>query len=128
MYLEESSLMERDYSSSLLGAIEALRASTLRLPVVGGARADVQNVKDAISSAVDVMQAMASSICLLLSKAGEVNSLVAELAHVSAKEHVLLCHCKDLLSAIAAMQVKECSVRTQILQLERIPSSLTTKV
>ncbi|XP_031270595.1 QWRF motif-containing protein 2-like [Pistacia vera] len=36
MYLEESSLMERDYSSSLLGAIEALRASTLRLPVVGG--------------------------------------------------------------------------------------------
>ncbi|KAJ0025679.1 hypothetical protein Pint_08659 [Pistacia integerrima] len=90
MYLEESSLMERDYSSSLLGAIEALRASTLRLPVVGGARADVQNVKDAISSAVDVMQAMASSICLLLSKAGEVNSLVAELAHVSAKEHVLL--------------------------------------
>lgn len=128
MYLEESSLMERDYSGSLLGAIEALRASTLRLPVVGGARADVQNVKDAISSAVDVMQAMASSICLLLSKAGEVNSLVTELASVSAKEHALLSHCKDLLSAIAAMQVKECSMRTHILQLERIPSSLTTKL
>lgn len=31
-------------------------------------QADVYNVKDAISSAVDVMQAMASSICLLLSK------------------------------------------------------------
>ena len=31
-------------------------------------QADVHNVKDAISSAVDVMQAMASSICLLLSK------------------------------------------------------------
>lgn len=30
--------MDRDYSSCLLGAIEALRASTLRLPVVGGAR------------------------------------------------------------------------------------------
>ncbi|KAK0575432.1 hypothetical protein LWI29_000429 [Acer saccharum] len=123
MYLEESALMDRDYSNSLLGAIEALRASTLRLPVVGGARADVQNVKEAISSAVDVMQAMASSICLLLSKAGEANSLVAELAKVSSKEHALLGQCKDLLSTIAAMQVKECSLRTHMIQVERIPSN-----
>ncbi|XP_044475928.1 QWRF motif-containing protein 2-like [Mangifera indica] len=129
MYLEESSHMEWDYSNSLLAVIEALRASTLCLPIVGGARADVQNVKDAISSAVNVMQAMASSICLLLSKAAEVNSLVTELSNVSAKEHALLGHCNDLLSAIAAMQVKEFTMRTHILQLEqRVPSSLTTKV
>ncbi|KAK2660150.1 hypothetical protein Ddye_006683 [Dipteronia dyeriana] len=123
MYLEESALMDRDYSNSLLGAIEALRASTLRLPVVGGARADVQNVQEAISSAVDVMQAMASSICLLLSKAGEANSLVSELAKVSSKEHALLGQCKDLLSTVAAMQVKECSLRTHMIQVERIPSN-----
>ncbi|KAG8632677.1 QWRF motif-containing protein 2 isoform X2 [Manihot esculenta] len=71
IYLEELALTDQDFSLSLSGAIEALRASTLRLPVVGGARADVQNVKDAICSAVDVMQAMASSICLLLSKVKE---------------------------------------------------------
>ncbi|KAL5777615.1 hypothetical protein ACOSP7_010541 [Xanthoceras sorbifolium] len=128
MYLEESALMDRDYSNSLLGAIEALRASTLRLPVVGGARADVQNVKDAISSAVDVMQAMASSICLLLSKAGEVNSLVAELSKVSAKEQALLGQCKDLLSTVAAMQVKECSLRTHMTQVQRMPSNPRTKL
>ena len=29
--------MEGDHSDSLLGAIESLKASTLRLPVVGGA-------------------------------------------------------------------------------------------
>ena len=34
----------------------------------GFLQADVHNVKDAICSAVDVMQAMASSICLLTSK------------------------------------------------------------
>ena len=34
-YLEEWALLERDHSSSLHGAIEALKASTLRLPVVG---------------------------------------------------------------------------------------------
>ncbi|XP_050363197.1 QWRF motif-containing protein 2-like [Argentina anserina] len=128
IYLEECSLMDRDYSTSLSGAIEALRASTLRLPVDDGARADVHNVKDAISSAVDVMQAMASSICLLSSKVGEVNSLADELANVSVKEHALLGQCRDLLSTVAAMQVEECSLRTHILQQERVPSSLTAEV
>ncbi|KAB2619481.1 QWRF motif-containing protein 2 [Pyrus ussuriensis x Pyrus communis] len=124
-YLEELSLMDQDYSDSLSGAIEALKASTLRLPVVGVARADVYNVKDAISSAVDVMQAMASSICLLLSKVADVNFLVAELANVTAKEHALLGQCRDLLSTVAAMQVEECSLRTHILQRKRVPDSLT---
>lgn len=115
-YLEEWAVMDRDYSSSLTEAIEALKASTFRLPVVDGARvrtlsninlfpfyncikeyfslnvailaiddsscflysfgfsdfmskqADVQHVKDAISSVVDVMHAMASYICFLLPK------------------------------------------------------------
>jgi len=37
-YLEEWSHVDRDHASSLSGATEALKASTLRLPVVGGAR------------------------------------------------------------------------------------------
>nr|DAD21347.1 TPA_asm: hypothetical protein HUJ06_022810 [Nelumbo nucifera] len=104
-YLEEWSLLDRDHSNSLSGAIEALKASTLRLPVVGGAKADIQNVKDAVGSAVDVMQAMASSICSLLSKVDEMNSLVAELANVAAQERALLFQCKDFLSTLAALQV-----------------------
>ncbi|KAI3831755.1 hypothetical protein MKX03_002527 [Papaver bracteatum] len=128
-YMEEWALLDRDHSSSLSGATEALKASTLRLPVVGGARADIQNVKDAVGSAVDVMQAMASSICYLLSKVEEVNSLVAELANVSSQERALLDQCKDLMSTLAAMQVKECSLRTHLLQLKRLPAtSLTTPV
>ncbi|KAE8056945.1 hypothetical protein FH972_013676 [Carpinus fangiana] len=127
-YLEDWALVDQDYCSSLSGATEALKASTLRLPVVGGAKADVQNVKDAICSALDVMQAMASSICLLLSKVGDANSLVAELANVSAKERALLDECKDLLSTIAATQVTECSLRTHIVQLQRVPPNLTMKV
>ena len=38
MYLDEWGPMDRDHSNSLSGAIEALKASTLRLPVVSGAR------------------------------------------------------------------------------------------
>ncbi|CAK9315727.1 unnamed protein product [Citrullus colocynthis] len=121
-YLEEWALLDRDHSSSMLGATEALKASTLRLPVVGKAIADIQNLKDAVGSAVDVMQAMASSICSLSSKVEETNSVVAELVKVTAKERILLQQCEDFLSTLAAMQVKDCSLRTHILQLNRFPT------
>ncbi|KAL6982995.1 hypothetical protein U1Q18_016390 [Sarracenia purpurea var. burkii] len=126
--LDDWDLSERDHSSSLSGATEALEACTLRLPVGGGARAEIQNVKDAICSAVDVMQAMGSSICFLLTKVDQVNSVASELANVTAKERALLNQCKDLLSILTAMQVKDCSLRTHILQIRSVPSSLTTDV
>ncbi|XVF36399.1 hypothetical protein REPUB_Repub19eG0055200 [Reevesia pubescens] len=72
-FLDEWAVLDHDYCSSLTGATEALMASTLRLPVVCGARSDVPKLKDAICSAVDVMQAMASSICSLLSKVQTLN-------------------------------------------------------
>ncbi|XVF67456.1 hypothetical protein PTKIN_Ptkin10aG0123200 [Pterospermum kingtungense] len=111
-HLEAWALLDRDHSSSLLGATEALKASTLRLPIVGKATADIQNLKHAVSSAVDVMQAMASSTCLLSSKVEEMNSLVNELMSVTAKERVLLEQCKDFLSMLAAIQVNKafCSI------------------
>lgn len=118
-YLDEWSHLDKDHSSSLQGAIEALKASTLRLPVVGGATAHVQSVKEAISFAVDVMQSMASSASSLLTKVEEVNSLTAELSNVAAKEHVLLERCREVLSVLLAIQVKDCSLRTHILQLNR---------
>ncbi|XP_010687496.1 QWRF motif-containing protein 2 [Beta vulgaris subsp. vulgaris] len=118
-YLEEWSLLDKDHSSSMQGAIAALKASTLRLPVVGGAAVDIQSVKEAVSSAVDVMQAMASSTCSLLTKVEEVNSLVAELSKVAAKEKNLLDKCKEVLSMLTSMQVKDCSLRTHTLQLNR---------
>ncbi|PSS19712.1 QWRF motif-containing protein [Actinidia chinensis var. chinensis] len=104
-YLDDWDLIDRDHSSSLPGIIEALEASTLRLPVGGGARADIQNVKDAICSAVDVMQAMASSICSLLTKVDQVNLVMSELAKVTSTERALLGQCNDLLSTLTAMQV-----------------------
>ncbi|CAL5383842.1 unnamed protein product [Camellia sinensis] len=128
LHLDDWDLIDRDHSISLSGAIEALESSTLRLPVVGGARADIQSVKDAISSAVDAMQVMASSICALLTKVDQVNSLASQLANITAKERGLLDQCKDLLSTLTALQAKDCSLRTHILQQRHTtPSSLTTE-
>ncbi|BBH09678.1 unknown function family protein DUF566 [Prunus dulcis] len=127
-YLEEWAILDRDHTSSLLGATEALQASTLRLPVVGKAIVDFQKLKDAVGSAADVMQAMASSICSLSLKVEEMNSLVSELMRVTATERFVLEQCKDFLSTLSAMQVKDCSLRTHIIQLRRVPTtrSLTT--
>ncbi|KAK8484190.1 hypothetical protein V6N13_080566 [Hibiscus sabdariffa] len=116
-YLEAWALLERDHFSSLIGATEALKASTLRLPIIGTAIADIQNLKNAVSSAGVVMQAITSSICTLSSKVEEMNSLVSKLESETTKERVLLEQCKDFLSAIAAIQVKDCSLRTHIIQL-----------
>ncbi|XP_019242281.1 PREDICTED: QWRF motif-containing protein 2-like [Nicotiana attenuata] len=68
MSLEDWASFDKEHSISLLGAIEALKASTLRLPVIGGAHVDIQNLKDAVSSAHGVMQAMASSVGSILGK------------------------------------------------------------
>ncbi|MBA0586619.1 QWRF motif-containing protein 2 isoform X1 [Gossypium raimondii] len=127
-HLEAWAVLDRDHSSSLLGATEALKASTLRLPIVGKAIVDIQNLKDAVGSAVDVMHAMASSICSLSSKVKEMNSLVNELVSVAANERILLEQCKEHLSTLAAIQVNECSLRSHIIQLNRVPTTgcLTT--
>jgi len=117
-HLEEWLVIDRNYMGSLVGAAEALKGSTLCLPVDCGAMVNVQSVKDAICSAVDVMQAMASSICLLLPKVGKISSLAAELGRVNAKDEGMLDVCRDLLNTISALQVTECSLRTQVTQLQ----------
>ncbi|KAL6867638.1 hypothetical protein ACP4OV_015662 [Aristida adscensionis] len=115
-YLEDWSYIEKHHSSSLSAAIEALKASTLRLPVVGGAKADVQGVKEAVNSAVDVMHTMTSSICSLLSKVDGTSSVMSELAKLATQEQMLLDQSRDLLSTVAAIHVKQCSLQAHMLQ------------
>jgi hypothetical protein len=116
-YLDMWDITERDHSNSLSEAIGALEASTIRLPVVSGSKADIRDLKDSICSALDVMQAMGSSICTLLTKVEQVNSSLSELASISINERDSLGHCKDLLSTLTAVEVKECSMRTHLVQL-----------
>ncbi|WOL08623.1 AUGMIN subunit 8-like [Canna indica] len=116
-FLEHWAALEKEHSSSLSGAVEALHSSILRLPVTEGAKADVTDVKNAVSSAVDVMQAMGSSICQLLFKVKGAKSLVSELSAVAAIEKSMLNEYRELLASTAAMQVHESSLRTQVMQL-----------
>lgn len=42
-YLDEWSLMDSEHSNSLCGVVEALKATTLRLPIVHGAKVCFQH-------------------------------------------------------------------------------------
>ncbi|GER37520.1 hypothetical protein STAS_13929 [Striga asiatica] len=118
-HLENWSLLDQDHHKSVSDAIKALEASTIHLPVVCGARAEVLKVQEAITSAVDVMQAMASSVCSLLVKMEQMSLLVSELSKLSAQEHCLLEEYRDLFSrTFIPMQVTECSLRSHILQAD----------
>lgn len=118
-YLENWALLERDHSTSLNGAIKDLEACTLRLPVTGGAKADIESLKAAISSAVDVMQAMGSSVCSVLSKVEGMNVLVSELSELAGQGRAMLNECEALSASTSAMQVKEYSLMTQLIQSQQ---------
>ncbi|CAA6670259.1 unnamed protein product [Spirodela intermedia] len=118
-YLDEWAFLEKAQSGSLVGAIEALKSSTLQLPVTGGAKADVYATKNAIRSAFDVMQAIGSSISELFSTVEGASSMASDLAATAAKERAALDDCRELLSLIAEMQVKQSSLRAHLIQLRR---------
>ncbi|XP_042015066.1 QWRF motif-containing protein 2-like [Salvia splendens] len=118
-HLETWGMLDRDYWNSVSGAIKALEASTLRLPIVDGARADVNKAQEAIFSAVDVMQAMESSIYSLQLKVERMNLLATDLSKLSAREHGLLTQCKDLFSTtFIPLQVINWSLNVQVLQVQ----------
>ncbi|RZB55680.1 AUGMIN subunit 8-like isoform X1 [Glycine soja] len=118
-YLDDWAVLESDHIDSLSGAVEDLEASTLRLPLTGGAKADIEHLKHAIYSAVDGMQAMGSAICPLLSQVEGMNNLISEVAVVSSREKAMLDECEALLNFATAMQVEEYSLRTHLMQIKQ---------
>ncbi|KAF0888380.1 hypothetical protein E2562_014202 [Oryza meyeriana var. granulata] len=115
-FLEEWSLLDRDHASSLSGIVEALTATILCLPVTDGAKADIQDVKNAVGSAVDIMQTIGSSICTLLAKLSGTSILVSDLAKIATQERSLMDQSRELLSTLASMHVKYCSLQGQRVQ------------
>ncbi|WOK92129.1 AUGMIN subunit 8 [Canna indica] len=115
-YLEHFASVQKVHYSALSGAAKGVKASTLRVPIRGGARADVVHLKNVVNSAINIMQSMSSSINYLLSKVEDTKSLVSELSAITAREKFMLDDCRELLDLVAAMQVQESSLRTHIIQ------------
>lgn len=118
-YLDRWHSLEKDHICAVSGATKDLQASTLRLPVTEGARADLDTVQAAMCSAVDVMHTVGLSISSVLPTVEGVNCLVSELADVAAKERAMIDEFEALLVTAAGMQVEEDSLRTHLVQLKQ---------
>lgn len=117
--LDDWAALEIDHVDALSGAVEDLEANTLRLPLTGGARADMEHLKVALCSAFDIMQLMGSAIRPLLSKLESMNNLISEVAVVSSHERAMLDECEALLTFATSMQVEEYSLRTHLMQIKQ---------
>ncbi|CAN6170575.1 unnamed protein product [Urochloa humidicola] len=118
-YLEEWSFLEREYADSLSGTTQALNATVLRLPVSNGAMADIQGIKNTLSTALDVMHPIGSSTSTQLPKLARTNVLVSQFSRVFIQERILIAHCRDLLSTLASMHVKYISLQAQRIQINQ---------
>ncbi|XP_057767200.1 AUGMIN subunit 8-like [Salvia miltiorrhiza] len=117
--LEEWASTETNHHSSLTWAIEDLQSSTVRVPVIRGARGNIQTIKEAVCAAVDVMQAMGSSLCCVLLKVDRMNCLVSELADVVIEGRALFDEYESMLISIAELQVEEYSLRSHLMQMKQ---------
>ncbi|KAL6532774.1 hypothetical protein OROGR_013734 [Orobanche gracilis] len=102
--LDKWDSIEGDHVNSLTWAIQDLLTSTIRIPIIGGVRGDVETVKAAVCAAVDVMQSMESSLFSIHSRVEGMNSLVSDLADVAAQQRTMLDECESVLGYTAAMQ------------------------
>ncbi|PWZ41650.1 Protein SNOWY COTYLEDON 3 [Zea mays] len=116
-YLEEWPFLERGHAHSLSGTTQALTATVLRLPVSDGAVADIQGIRNALSSAVDAMHTIGNSTRAQLPKLARTDVFASQLSRVFIQEHSLMMQCRDLLSTLASMHVRYNSLQGQRIQL-----------
>ncbi|KAL5184830.1 AUGMIN subunit 8 [Glycine soja] len=96
-YLNEWVVLESDHIDGLFGVVEDLEASTLRHPLIGGAKPDIEHLKHVIYSAADAIQTMGSAIYPLLSQVEGMNKLIYEVVVVSSREKAMLDEWKALI-------------------------------
>ncbi|KAI4303582.1 hypothetical protein MLD38_039191 [Melastoma candidum] len=123
-YLEDWSAIKGDYSTSMSETIQALSNVAHQLPISGIAKADVKEVKDALITTAKIMDAVASHVEKFTTKAQQLEVYLSELAKATSGEKVVMEECCGLLSEAYASQVRECSLRSQIIQSQRHQSLL----
>ncbi|KAE9599152.1 hypothetical protein Lal_00044100 [Lupinus albus] len=119
-YLDEWSDLEEDYSVFITETIQALLNASAQLPTGENVRVDVREMKEALSSALKMMDTIVSHIQIFMPRAEETDISISELARVAGGERALIGECGDLLSKTHKSQVEECSLRGQIIQLHSI--------
>ncbi|XP_044945798.1 protein ENDOSPERM DEFECTIVE 1-like [Hordeum vulgare subsp. vulgare] len=116
-YLDRWSDVEEDYSSCLTGATSALHNASLRLPIIGGVRANYEEISEVLNSAAQLLEPASPLVRNLLPKVEEVDGVASRLAQIITSERDLIEECGNLLNQAHHMQMREYSLRSHLLQL-----------
>ncbi|KAG8087069.1 hypothetical protein GUJ93_ZPchr0010g9179 [Zizania palustris] len=115
-YLEQWSNLDGDHSSCLTRATTALYDASLRLPITGNIRVNIGKITEVLNSAMQMLEPLSPCIENVLPKVGEIDDVAYNLAKVVGIEKLLIEQCGNLLCQAHDMQMRECSLRCQLMQ------------
>ncbi|XP_074569294.1 uncharacterized protein LOC141825936 [Curcuma longa] len=118
-HLGEWNSVEEEYSCSLSGITKALQDASLRLPVAEDVKVDIRELEVVLNSSLLIVESLSSCMEQFQPKAEDIDIGASDLASCIGNERILIEECGNLLSQTHEMQVKECSLRAQLIQAKR---------
>ncbi|KAG9452324.1 hypothetical protein H6P81_005228 [Aristolochia fimbriata] len=123
-YLKEWDKVERGNLEAVSKLGRSLRATSIKVPLVTGAKADVLSMYRALCLAMDVMNRIEATISKFYFQMEEVHLFLEELHKIAREEKEAMEELIDQLSVVASLEAEERCLRTIVMQARRedIPS------
>ncbi|WJX69202.1 hypothetical protein P8452_53483 [Trifolium repens] len=116
--LEAWGSMERQHVSTITATKECLLSAVCRVPLLEGAKVDVQFTSIAIRLASDLTASIKPILTSFSPAVDKTTAIVSELAKVVAQEKQLLEEFYDLLHTISVFELQERSIKCNLIQFE----------
>nr|ACG30514.1 hypothetical protein [Zea mays] len=118
-YLIQWGEIEGCHASCLRGATTALSNTSLRLPIIGSVNVNCGEVTEVLKSAAQLLEPLSPFIENFLPKVEQTGDVASNLAQVIATERTLIEECGNLLYQAQNLQMRESSLRSQVMQLKQ---------
>ncbi|PON80564.1 QWRF family [Parasponia andersonii] len=110
--------MERQHLAAVSTTKECLHSVVCRVPLIEGAKVDVQSALITFRHASDLTSAIRSTLTSFSPSAGKTGPLISELAEVVAQERLLLEECLEHFRTISILELKERQLKSSVMQME----------
>ncbi|XP_021901096.1 QWRF motif-containing protein 3-like [Carica papaya] len=109
--------IERQHLGALSMAKESLHSVVCRVPLIEGAKVDLQSASIAVRHGSDLTVSSMSMLSSFSSLAERTVCLISELAKVVSQEKLLLEECHEHFRTISQLMIQEMSLKSQIIQM-----------
>ncbi|XP_027343331.1 QWRF motif-containing protein 3-like [Abrus precatorius] len=110
--------MERQHVSAITATKECLHSVVCRVPLLEGARVNMQSTSIAIRHASDLTASIKSMLTTFSSSVDKTATMLSELAKIVAQEKQILEEFYDLFQTISIFELQERSMKCNVFQLE----------